>query len=203
MRPISNLLSIFVMLLVITLAISFIVSIFRISKNVLFFILSPAGLVILNIAIICIIIYFVSINIREKGFLGNVKALYCGEVKLWQAFWIYLFGVSSVFAKINEFFFSKTPQHAEFSAWVLVAVNVFVCYAAIASAIRQKKSFILFRGLAFFIAGIALVLNFFGVYVCVKDEIPLAEAIANPSDFYGIDQERIDAYKRGVEALTK
>lgn len=164
---------------------------------------SPVGMVVFSVVMLCLMVYVIAKGIHERGFTGNIRAVACGEIQLWQAFWIYFFCLSAVCARINQMIFDKTPQHAEFSALVLVAVNVFVCYAAIASAIRQKKSFILFRGLAFFIAGIALVLNIFGVYVCVKDEIPLAEAIANPSDFYGMDQERIDAYKRGMEALTK
>lgn len=169
-------------------------------KKAILVIATPFGMSVFFGIAFLVAVYVIASNIKERGFLGNAKALARGQAKLWHSFWAYFVGVGAIFSRLSEWIVAYIPQIANSAGWSILAVNISVCYIVIAAAVKQKESFILWRGLAFFIACVALALNILGAYAAIDMGISMGDAIffygKNNGDFAGIA-----GYRNMVESL--
>lgn len=166
---------------------------------------SNIGVIILQIAMLIIAVYFISKKIQEDGTINTLKDIFISSDDLCVAFWVYFFSLRTTID--NMIYYAVKVEHA-FSTTGAV-INIFLIYAigisTIITAIRSK-SFVLWKGLAITVISILLGITSLGLYIVKKENMILGDfwytdsndASDNSSN---LKNDKIDAWRKIVDNL--
>lgn len=137
------------------------------------FLSSSIGTIIFCICIFLLFIYFLSKDISDRGLKNIFISLLNGSGKLYMAFWVYMLFFALITSYISDFIVSYENKAAFYLSIYLILQNIILTYSVCITSIKSKSSFILWRGVAFFIGLILFSLNIFGVYISYKNGLDI------------------------------
>lgn len=141
---------------------------------VLRFILSPMGIIAIQIFMLVAVVYFISKNIKDAGVPNTLKSIFFCSEKLYISFWVYFMSLRIIISDASSFLVSRVHEAASVAIIINIALFYLLGFSTIITAFKAK-SFILWKGLAIVAVAGLLSLNTLGMYIAFKEGTPLAE----------------------------